>query len=422
MPAPFHFPCGRTRREFLWQSGNGFFGTALAGMLARDGVRAEGSSGPPRAHFPARAKSCIFLFMVGGPSHIDTFDPKPVLRKRHGEEYDFRAGKGISQKGKGKLKGSPFEFRARGESGIEVSELFPCVGDRIDDIALIRGTTADSSAHGSASLQMNTGFVRQGFPCLGTWANYGLGTLNNNMPGFVVLVNGAPYAGAQNWSAGFMPSAFQGTVFNTSGEPVPNLRPPREGSRQSQRAQLDLLAKWNHRHRDGLPEHSELAARIEAYELAFRMQAHAPEAVEISRESEATKKLYGIGEKQTGAFGRSCLLARRLVERGTRFVQLYHSNWDTHGDNEKRHQSLCGQTDRPIAGLLTDLKSRGLLDETLVVWAGEFGRTPVGTGGRDHHAAAFTTWMAGGGIKGGDGPWCDRRIRIPRGLGAGPCP
>ena len=396
------FSCGRTRREFLWQAGNGFFGTAMAWMLAQDGVRADGLQPVlPGTHFPAKAKSCIFLFMVGGPSHLDTFDPKPTLNKRHGEDYDFQSSKGISQKGKGKLKGSPFKFTPSGKSGIEVSELFTHLREHVDDIAVIRGTKADSAAHGAASIQMNTGFVRQGFPCLGSWANYGLGSVNNNMPGFVVLANGAPYAGAQNWSAGFMPSGYQGTVFKTSGDAVPNLKLPNGQSREMQRHQLDLLAKWNGEHQSHLPPNSELAARIEAYELAYRMQAHAPEVVDTSQETDATRTLYGIGEGQTDKFGKSCLLARRLVERGTRFVQLYHSNWDTHGDNEKRHRTLCGQTDKPIAGLLADLKSRGLLDETLIVWAGEFGRTPVGTGGRDHHAAGFSTWMAGGGIKGG---------------------
>lgn len=332
---------------------------------------------------------------------MDTFDPKPVLGKRHGEEYDFKPAKGVSQKGKGKLKGSPFEFKSCGQSGIEISELFPHLREHADDLAVIRSTKADSAAHGAASLQMNTGFVRQGHPCLGSWANYGLGSPNNNMPGFVVLVNGAPYSGAQNWSSGFMPSGHQGTVFKTSGTPVPNLNPAMNRSQDTQRDQLDLLAVWNQEHQSHLPVNSELAARIEAYELAYRMQAHAPEAVDLSKETESTRKLYGIGEGEPDRFGKSCLMARRLVERGTRFVQLYHSNWDTHGDNDKRHQKLCGQTDKPIAGLLADLKARGLLDETLIVWAGEFGRTPVGTGGRDHHAAGFSTWMAGGGVKGG---------------------
>jgi len=332
---------------------------------------------------------------------MDTFDPKPALGKRHGEEYDFKPAKGVSQKGKGKLKGSPFEFKACGQSGIEISELFPHLREYADDLAVIRSTKADSAAHGAASLQMNTGFVRQGHPCLGSWANYGLGSSNNNMPGFVVLVNGAPYSGAQNWSSGFMPSGHQGTVFKTSGTPVPNLNPAMNRSLETQRDQLDLLAAWNQEHQSHLPVNSELAARVEAYELAYRMQAHAPEAVDLSGETDSTRKLYGIGEGEADRFGKSCLMARRLVERGTRFVQLYHSNWDTHGDNDKRHQKLCGQTDKPIAGLLADLKARGLLDETLIVWAGEFGRTPVGTGGRDHHAAGFSTWMAGGGVKGG---------------------
>ena len=332
---------------------------------------------------------------------MDTFDPKPVLGKRHGEEYDFKPAKGVSQKGKGKLKGSPFEFKACGQSGIEISELFPHLREHADELAIIRSTKADSAAHGAASLQMNTGFVRQGHPCLGSWANYGLGSSNNNMPGFVVLVNGAPYSGAQNWSSGFMPSGHQGTVFKTSGTPVPNLDPAMDRSLETQRDQLDLLATWNREHQSHLPVNSELSARIEAYELAYRMQAHAPEAVDLSGETDHTWKLYGIGAGEADRFGKSCLMARRLVERGTRFVQLYHSNWDTHGDNDKRHQKLCEQTDKPIAGLLADLKARGLLDETLIVWAGEFGRTPVGTGGRDHHAAGFSTWMAGGGIKGG---------------------
>ncbi|MFT5412041.1 MAG: hypothetical protein ACI9NC_004778, partial [Verrucomicrobiales bacterium] len=303
-PKNFQFPCGNTRRQFLWQSGNGFFGTAMAWMLARDGVRAA----EPITHFPAKAKSCIFLYMVGGPSHLDTFDPKPELQKRNGEDYDFGASKGVSQKGRGKLKGAPWKFSRCGKSGIEVSELFPHLGKRIDDVALIRSTTADSAAHGAASLQMNTGFVRQGFPSLGSWASYGLGTENQNMPGFVVLVNGAPYSGSQNWSAGFMPSAYQGTVFNTTGDAVANLNPARGTSADAQRRQLDLLAKFNRSHQASVTPNSELAARIEAYELAFRMQANAPEVVDTKDESDATRELYGIGGKQTDKFGKSCLL------------------------------------------------------------------------------------------------------------------
>ena len=410
--SPHGFACGRTRREFLWQSGNGFFGTALTYMLAKDGLLAadaprrgksatSDSTRPP--HHRPRAKSCIFLFMVGGPSHMDTFDPKPELNKRHGQEHSFAsvASTAMSQKVKGKLKGAPWKFTNYGDGGIQISELFPHLSKRADELAVIRSTHADSSAHGSASLQMNTGYVRQGFPCLGSWSTYGLGTENANMPGFVVLVNGAPYAGAQNWSSGFMPSAYQGTVFHGSGDPVRNLRPSRGFSQGEQLRQLDLLSQLNEWHRAGDQTNSELAARIASYELAYRMQSHAPEAIDIGTETQSTKELYGIGQGRTDRFGKNCLLARRLVERGVRFVEIFHSNWDTHGGNDKRHRDLCGQTDKPIAGLLTDLAQRGLLEDTLVVWAGEFGRTPLGGDGRDHHASGFTTWLAGGGVRGG---------------------
>lgn len=420
MTTMFKFPSNNTRREFLWQAGNGFFGTAMTFMLARDGFarRAEAQASSltpggvavpaPRTlapHFKPRAKSVIFLYMVGGPSHVDTFDPKPVLAKRHGEKHDFKTPGTVTQKSSGTLKGSPFAFHKRGASGIEISELYPHLGSCADELAVIRSTTADSSAHGSASLQMNTGHLRQGLPSMGSWASYGLGSVNSNMPAFVVLVNGAPYSGATNWSAGFMPAEHQGTVFNITGDPISNLASSKGVMPDEQRRRLDLLAQLNQSHLKSCPMNDELAARIESYELAFRMQSHAPEAVDFKQESEATRAMYGIGDKEADRFGRSCLMARRLVERGVRFVQIYHSNWDTHGDNDNRHRKLCGQTDKPMAGLIQDLKQRGLLDETLIVWAGEFGRTPIGgmekNGGRDHHAVAFSTWLAGGGIKGG---------------------
>ncbi|MDB5173429.1 MAG: hypothetical protein JWO87_3921 [Phycisphaerales bacterium] len=417
MPPLFHYPCGKTRRQFLWQAGNGFFGTALTWMLAQDGFfanRAQAStSGPslpgriasplaPRQpHFAPKAKACIFLYMVGGPSHLDTFDPKPMLVKLSGKEHSFQSAVGVSQKASGKLKGAPWKFLPSGRSGVEVSEIFPHLAQCVDDMAIVRSCCADSAAHGSASLQMNTGYLRQGFPSLGSWMNYGLGTVNQNMPGFVVLVNGAPYSGTTNWGSGFMPAAYQGTVFNTAGEPILNLSPAAKVTAAEQRQQLDLLAQLNESSRAAEPDNSELAARIANYELAFRMQSAAPAVVNLGEETTDTNRLYGVGEGQTDRFGKSCLMARRLVERGVRFVQLYHSNWDTHGDNDKRHKQLCTETDKPIAGLLTDLKQRGLLDETLVVWAGEFGRTPIGTDGRDHHANGFSVWMAGGGIKGG---------------------
>jgi hypothetical protein len=411
----FNFPCKKTRREFLWQSGNGFFGTALTYLLARDGFFnsapgqgavsrqiAQAPMSPRIAHMPAKAKACIFLYMVGGPSHIDTFDPKPLLVEKNGQQFSFPGTTGaMSQKSSGQLKGAPWAFPHCGKSGVQVSELFPHLGRCIDDVAVIRATVSDSAAHGSASIQMNTGVIRQGYPSIGSWATYGLGSLNQNMPGFVVLVNGAPYSGALNWGSGFMPAAFQGTVFNTTGDPILNLNPSTNISLNQQRRQIDLLNKFNEAGRGAEPDNSELAARISNYELAYRMQTHAPDVVNLGEENPATQALYGIGQPQTDKFGKSCLMARRLVERGVRFVQLFHSNWDTHGENDKRHKSLCTQTDQPIAALLTDLKDRGLLDETLVVWAGEFGRTPFGTSGRDHHASGFSTWMAGGGIKGG---------------------
>ena len=422
---PFQFPCGRTRRQFLWQAGNGFFGTAMAWMLDRDGffngghtaAAAEGNRSdladslmaPKAPHFPAKAKACIFLHMVGGPSQFDTFNPKPKLVELHETEHTFSGDKQSSQMITGKLKGSPFKFSRHGEAGIPVSELLPNIAERIDDVGLIHSTCADSAAHASACLQLNTGYVRLGFPCLGSWTSYGLGTVNQNIPGFVVIVNGAPFGGAKNWSSGFIPSAYQGTVFESGPEPIRNLNPASGATLSEQRRQLDLLGGLNQKHQQANPGHSELSARISAYELAYRMQSHAPEAVDISQEPEHVHKLYGVGGRYTNDFGHSCLLARRLVERGVRFVQLYHNQWDTHTNNDEKHRYLCRQTDKPIAGLITDLKQRGLFDETIIVWAGEFGRTAIGDSnpifpkgnGRDHHAAAFTTFLAGGGIRGG---------------------
>jgi hypothetical protein len=412
------FPCGRTRRQALWEAGCGFFGTALTALLSEDGFftrtaaaglppdRENNPSAPLPPHFPATAKACIFLYMVGGPSHVDTFDPKPALAARHGQKHSFEASGAKTQKSSGMLKGSPFSFSRHGASGLEISELFPMLATHADELCVLRAMMADSSAHGSASLQMNTGFLRPGFPSLGSWSMYGLGSENQDLPGFVVLpVSGTPYAGAQNWSAGFMPAAFQGTAFNARGEPVANLQSAAGVAVAEQRRRLDLLNSFNAQHLRRTPANDELAARIASYELAYRMQAAAPEAVDLSREPLAMKELYGLDQKDTDTFGRGCLMARRLVERGVRFVQLFHGNWDTHGDNDNAHRRNALQTDRPIAGLLQDLKQRGLLDSTLVIWGGEFGRTPIGGvdkgGGRDHHALGFSMWMAGGGIRKG---------------------
>src|SRR5262245_16415923 len=414
-------PCGRTRREFLWEAGGGFVGTALTWLLARDGFfdragAAEPAPANPLAprppHFPARARACVFLFMYGGPSQVDLWDPKPELTRRHGQPIpNLATAPPLRQRNPGTLLASSRRFTKAGRSGVEVSDLYPHLARCIDDMAVIRGTYADSFAHGSGLLQMNTGYLRQGYPSLGSWVNYGLGTVNQNLPGYVVMLDhrGGPITGPPNWASGFMPAAYQGTQFRTKGDPILNLKPPRGTSEAQQRRQLDLLARFNQMHQQATPDNSELAARLASYELAFRMQRHAPEAVDLARESPQVKKIYGLDNPRTEKFGRRCLLARRLVERGVRFVQVYSGgghndeNWDAHGNVNKNHELHCGETDQPIAALLTDLKHRGLLDETLVVWTGEFGRTPTGQNGkgRDHSPRGFSTWMAGGGVKGG---------------------
>jgi hypothetical protein len=426
--APRSTPCGRTRREFIWEAGGGFVGTALTWMLAQDGFFANTAQAamtsaaakpmaPRPAHFAPKAKSCIFLFCYGGPSQVDLFDPKPELTKRDGQpmpevEKDPRFASDAGRTSGKPLLGSLWRFNKHGQSGIEVSELFPKLGECVDEMAIIRSCHADSFAHGSGLLQMNTGSLRQGFPSLGSWVTYGLGTMNQNLPAYVVLLDhrGGPIGGAPNWGAGFMPAGFQGTQFRTSGDPIIDLSPRGDVTRAQQRQQLDLLGELGQMHRERLPRDTELAARLESYELAFRMQQHAPEAVDLSRETADTLERYGLNNPTTEKFGRRCLMARRLVERGTRFVQVYSGgghldeNWDAHNGMKANHELHCAETDQPIATLLTDLRERGLLDETLVVWGGEFGRTPTSQGdnkGRDHNPRGFTMWMAGGGIKGG---------------------
>jgi hypothetical protein len=415
-------PCGRTRREFLWETGFGFTGTALTALLAADGffanstVAAEsneaGPLAPKKPHFTAKAKSVIFLFMYGGVSQVDTWDPKPELTRLSGQPMpDLEKDPLFKVRNPGTLLGSTRQFAAAGESGIWVSDLYPHLAGCVDHLAVIRSMYADSFAHGSGLLQMNTGYLRQGFPSVGSWLTYGLGSPNQNLPGYVVMLDhrGGPIGGAPNWGNGFMPATFQGTQFRTSGAPIIDLAPPEGTSAARQRDELDLLADLNRKHLDHKPQESELKARVASYELAFRMQAEAPEAVDISQESEATQKLYGLDDPATEKFGRRCLMARRLVERGVRFVQVYSGgghndeNWDAHGDVNKNHELHCQETDKPMAGLILDLKSRGLLDETLIVWSGEFGRTPTGQNGkgRDHNPRGFSAWMAGGGVKGG---------------------
>jgi hypothetical protein len=404
--------CGRTRREFLWQVGGGFAGLALVDLLARDAV-ASSPSAAKQPHFRAKAKHCIFLFMNGGPSQVDTFDPKPALAKHHGQPYRGDAKVGSNGRPIGHLMQSPFEFNKYGQSGLEISSLFPHTSQWADDLCVIRSMYADTAAHASGCLQMNTGSIFIGKPSLGSWLSYGLGTENGNLPAFVVMTDprGGPIGSASNWSAGYMPASHQGTLFRSGATPLLDLATPEGTSDRTQRASLDLLGSLNGEHLKLRPNESELVARIESYELAFRMQTAALDVVDLSRESAATRQMYGLDDKQTSDFGHKCLLARRLIENGVRFVQLYsggghlEETWDGHSDCITNHKTHAGETDRPIAALIKDLKQRGLWDETLIVWGGEFGRTPTSEGvdkpGRDHDWHGFSMWLAGAGVKGG---------------------
>jgi hypothetical protein len=389
------------------------------GFLANQSVAADGISkfvnplAPKDPHFTPKAKRCIFLFMYGGPSHIDTFDYKPKMKGMDNKTVDVKTfGRG-GHKNQGRIVEPRWDFQQYGECGQWVSTLFPHLATCVDDIAFIHSMTADSPIHGSAMLMMNSGKILSGSPCLGSWANYGLGTENQNLPGFVVMLDprGGPISGAKNWSSGYMSASYQATVMRSEGNPILDLTPPAGVSRTMQRQLLDALRTENEQHESLRADNSNLAARIASYELAFKMQEHAPEAVDLAQEDQQTLSLYGIDDPKSAKFGRQCLLARRLVERGVRFVQIYSggnhndANWDAHGDLEHNHDLHAGETDKPVAGLLMDLKQRGLLEDTLVIWGGEFGRQPTaeyakGTG-RDHNAYGFTMWMAGGGIKGG---------------------
>ena len=400
-----------SRREILRTAGGGIAGLALADLLHGSTAGNTSPLAPHAPHFPAKAKAVISIFCYGGVSHVDTFDPKPELLKRQGE---VMAGKGqvvVSQGHPGGLMPSPWKFSKYGESGMEVSELFPHMAKKVDDIALIRSMYCTSNDHAPALFQMNTGSIQGGHPSMGSWVTYGLGTENQNLPAFVVFSDwrGGPIGGAPNWGNGFMPTAFQGTPFRSSGDPIVDLKPPQEMTPERQRSWLKLLESLNQKHLARNPEDYELSARIQSYELAFQMQSVATEAVDLNRESDATRKLYGVGDQPTDYVGRQCLMARRLVERGVRFVQVYSGggnfteSWDAHWDLELNHGMHCAETDKPMAGLLTDLKSRGLLDSTLVIWHGEFGRMPISQkmNGRDHNPHGFSVWLAGGGIKGG---------------------
>jgi hypothetical protein len=423
--------CGRTRREFLWEAGAGFTGVALTALLERDGFFGGAAFGgatapkhsldkplsPLASPLLAKAKRCIFLFMYGGPSQMDLFDYKPELQKRHGQSVNVEVRRGLIQKQT--LMGSKRKFARHGESGQWCSDALPCIAAQMDKLAVVKSLQMDSFAHASALIQMNSGRVLQGHPCLGSWVNYGLGSLNENLPGFVVMLDprGGPIAGAANWMSGYMPAAYQGTVLRSTGRPILNLSPSTGVDRDWQRAQVQTINALNAQHLASRPGYSELQARISAYELAFQLQSTAPAALDLTEESQATHDMYGLNDPKpphhlslgSAPFGRQCLIARRLIERGVRFVQIYHGgghndqNWDAHSNVENNLQIHCPEIDKPIAGLLTDLEQRGLLDETLVIWGGEFGRQAVSQGaeGRDHNPKGFTYWLAGGGIKGG---------------------
>ena len=405
-----------SRRDFLCNAGSGLGALALTALLEGDGLLPKASAAsvldplqakPP--HFKPTAKSVIWCFMEGGPSHVDLFDPKPELEKLAGQPMPASFGRPITAMGTASntLMPSKRTWKQHGQSGIWVSDWYPEIAQHVDEMAVFRACWADGLNHVGSVCQMNTGSILAGRPALGSWVMYGLGSANQNLPTFVVLTDaGEVIGGPKNWSSGFLPATFQGTLLRNQGSPILDLIPPDSIGDQQQRGRLDLLKQLNQHFGAGKAEDSELDARINAYELAYRMQAAGPEAIDLGKESEATKKLYGMDEEPTAKFGMNCLLARRLVERGVRFIELYAgsgSGWDAHSNIEGNHSKMCRASDKPIAGLLTDLKSRGLLDQTLVVWGGEFGRTPFNEkgDGRDHNPWGFTIWMAGGGIKGG---------------------
>ena len=418
------------RREFLFKSGGGISGLALAYLLNQDHLLASPAPAsdacaapavgnnpyaPKAPHFKPRATAVISLFMGGGWSQVDTFDPKPALSKYAGQPIDGKVkGDIIVRQGfPGPLMPSPFTFKKYGQSGIEVSEIFPYLSQHVDEIAFLRSVYGRSNDHVQGTYEMQTGQINLGFPSVGSWVTYGLGSVASSLPAFVVMTDarGGPLGGPNDWSAGFMPAAFQGTLFRASGDPVVDLKPQAGLTPEDQRARLDALAKLNETDMQKFPGNSELAARISSYELAYRMQGCAPSAIDVSTETDATKKLYGLDNKITEPYGRQCLMARRLVEHGVRFVQVFAGGvgnqntdtWDAHGDINSNHRQHAAETDLPTAGLLMDLKARGLLDNTLVVMHSEFGRMPISQRGvgRDHNPGTQTVLMFGAGIKGG---------------------
>jgi Protein of unknown function (DUF1501) len=408
----------------MTRSGQGAGMLALAALLEQQGLLgrpARGAEGfvsplaPRKGHLPTKAKSVIWLFMNGGPSQVDTWDYKPELEKRNGKELEgFDKNTGFFTDQVGPVMKSPFAFAQHGQSGAWVSEIFPHLARQVDKLAFLYSCHTDSNNHSPALFKINTGSTRMGFPCVGSWITYGLGTETQNLPAFVVMYDtlgrGIPKGHAQNWGAGFLPSIFQGTALKAQGAPLDDLVRPEEMTDAAQRSQLDLLGRLNRRQLEKSPAATDLAARIESFELAYRMQMAAPEAIDLAQETEATQKLYGLDNQKCTHFAKQCLIARRMVERGVRFVQIYSGgmenelSWDGHSDIKKNHSGFALETDQPIAALLADLEARGLLESTLVIWGGEFGRLPIvqkGGTGRDHNPHAFTYWLAGGGVKGG---------------------
>jgi len=415
-----------SRRELLRRAGGGFGMLALAGLMDQQGMLGSGGTAqaadlsiqplaPRPGHFDAKAKSVIWLFMNGGPSQVDTWENKPELTQRDGQELEgFDKNTGFFVEQVGPLMRSPFKFRRHGESGAWVSEIFPNMARHVDKMAFIHSCYTDSNNHSPALFRINTGYARMGFPCVGSWVTYGLGTENQDLPAFVTMYDplgrGLPKGHAQNWGSGFLPSIYQGTALKPHGVPIDNLIRDPELTDPQQRAQLDLLQRLSARAEARHAAESELSARIESFELAYRMQVTAPEAMDIDRETQATQTMYGVDDDKCSHFARQCLVARRLVERGVRFQQIYSGgmenarSWDGHSNILENHGGFAAETDKPIAALLADLEQRGLLDSTLVIWGGEFGRLPIvqkGSTGRDHNPHAFTVWMAGGGIKPG---------------------
>jgi hypothetical protein len=420
------------RRQLLHKAGCGFGFLGLASLLNEQGLlgttihagdlgsRSLQPLAPQPSHFPATAKRVIWVFINGGPSQVDTWDYKPNLEKWHGKTIrefapDFSDTTGFFKNAVGNLMKSPFEFSPRGECGKMVSSLFPKLGEHVDKMAFIHSGYTESNNHSPALFAMNTGFARMGFPCIGSWVTYGLGSESRDLPGFVVMSDpkgrGLPKGNAANWSAGFLPGVYQGTHLRPTGEPIDNMKPLPQIASNIQRNQLNYLKQINELHRQQFAAESDLAARIESFELAYRMQSSAPETLDFASEPKSIQDLYGIGDDRCDHFARQCLMARRLVERGVRFVQIYSGgmenqrSWDGHSDIQGNHQQFADETDRPVAGLITDLAQRGLLEDTLVIWCGEFGRLPIAQlsekPGRDHNPHCFTAWLAGGGVKGG---------------------